>query len=156
MSDSEQSAPDISSGAVLWEGASALNGFPIVAIVTGFKGARSRNGKTGPMLQTWILARNVSPNRAIELGLDRSVCGNCPHRGIVKRIDGTWRNRERTCYVNVGQAPSNIWRKYREGKYPAWDPLAHSHNLRGERVRFGAYGDPCAVPFSVWSQLRHG
>ena len=41
-------------GRILWEGVSPFDGQPIVCIVTGLSQG-SANGKTGTMLQTWIL-----------------------------------------------------------------------------------------------------
>lgn len=130
-------------GFILWEGNSALDGAPVVVIATGLAG--SGNRKTGSMVQTWILRRDVSPIEAIHSGADESICGACPHRGAT--VNG--RNSGRSCYVNVGQAPLSVWRAYMRSSY------SREHNraaelLAGRSVRLGAYGDPAAVPFEVW------
>jgi len=91
-------------GMVIYRGPSQIDGAPIIAIATGLaKG--SRNAKTGGgLIQTWIIREDVSPADAVHSGADASVCGACPHRGeIVDR-----RNKGRSCYVNVFQAPQNL------------------------------------------------
>ena len=126
-------------GTLLWEGPSLLNGEPIVAIAT----LKTSNRKTGDMIQTWILPQNMRPTDAVDSGDDKSICGDCPHR----KVDG-----KRTCYVNVGQAPLQVWKSYRAGKYPRLPEL--SAITEGRRIRFGAYGDPAAVPSHVWLYLK--
>ena len=109
-----------------------------VIIATGFS-TPSDNRKTGDMIQVWILVKAVDPVRAIKEGLDRLICGNCVHRG-----DGT--GGERSCYVNVGQAPQGIWRAWKAGKYP---PLRSLECFVSRKVRFGAYGDPTHLPLPL-------
>src|SRR5690242_20203969 len=83
-------------GLIVYRGPSLLNGRRIVVVVTGF--ARStRNGKTGRMLQSYILADRIDPMTAKMKGADRTVCGDCPHRAG-------------SCYVNVVQGPLAVWR----------------------------------------------
>jgi hypothetical protein len=121
-----------------------VNGFLLhedsqrVIIATGFS-TPSDNRKTGDMIQIWILVRSVSPTEAIRTGLDRIICGNCVHRG-----DGN--GGDRSCYVNVGQAPLGIWRAWKAGNYP---PLRSLEAFTGRKVRFGAYGDPTWIPLSL-------
>ncbi len=125
-----------------------MNGFVLhedrdrVVIATGFSKA-SDNRKTGDMIQIWILVKSVSPTEAIKQGLDRLICGNCMHRG--HEVDGRF-GVERTCYVNVGQAPQGIWKAWRAGKYPT---LQFMDCFAGRRVRFGAYGDPTHIPIGL-------
>ena len=125
-------------GYVLYDGPSVLDGEPIVAIAT----LRSGNRKTGDMIQTWIMRSDVDPVAAIKAHLDESVCGFCPARHA---LGGH-------CYVNVGQAPLGIWRSYAAGGYPAITRRAY-RKLQGRAIRFGAYGDPAAVPYDVWKPL---
>lgn len=106
----------MANGAILWEGESAIDGAPIQVIATGLKSA-STNTKTGALIQTWILRRDVSPVEAIHSGADRSICGDCPHRGRVEN----GRNRGRSCYVTVFQAPRNVWDTARRGRYARVD-----------------------------------
>jgi|VirMetMinimDraft_7_1064189.scaffolds.fasta_scaffold00786_15 hypothetical protein len=120
---------------IIYEGPSLLNGDPIVAIATGMV-TPSTNRKTGPMIQTWILAQNEAPHTAVKSGNDAAVCGDCPARG-------KW------CYVTTFQGPRSIWESWKRGGYP----LFSSDSFAGKPVRFGAYGDPAAVPFEVWDAI---
>ena len=47
-----------------------------VIIATGFEDDSS-NGKTGAMIQIWILPKDVKPNDAVKTGYDRVICGDC-------------------------------------------------------------------------------
>ena len=121
-----------------------MNGFLLhedrdrVIIATGFAHP-SDNRKTGDMIQIWILVRSVDPVEAIRTGLDRLICGSCVHRG-----DG--HGGDRSCYVNVGQAPLGIYRAWQAGNYP---PLRSLEGFTGRKVRFGAYGDPTHLPLPL-------
>lgn len=137
----------MANGYILWEGASLLDGAPIVVIATGFA-SRSTNRKTGGMVQTYILRRDIDPVSAVNSGHDASICGDCPHRGT---SDGQ-RNKGRTCYVNVGQGALAVYRAYKRGTYPQWD----GYGATGHKVRLGTYGDPAAVPVHIWQSLLHG
>ena len=130
-------------GFIIYQGPSALDGAPIVAIAVT---ARSSNRKTGAMVQTYILRSDVPPIEAVRTGADASICGDCKHRG-----DGTGKGR--SCYVTLAHGPSSVWRTFRAGKYPVM-PLADSWELgSGRMVRLGTYGDPTAVPIGVWQSL---
>lgn len=123
---------------IFYRGPSALDGKEIVAIAT----TGSDNRKTGDMIQTWILRTSHSPTEAVRLGHDSSICGDCYHRGSV--------DRPRTCYVNVGQAPQGIWRKFKRRGYPRMS-LRDFLALRDwQPLRMGSYGDPVAVPIEAW------
>jgi hypothetical protein len=135
----------MANGVILWEGPSEIDGKPIVVIATGIKGRSSRNGKTGDLIQTWILRQDIAPHEAVHTGDDESICGKCPHRGEI--VDG--KNVSRSCYVTVFQAPLSVWKTYRAGKYPLAADLGKLH-LAQRNVRLGAYGDPAAVPLWVW------
>lgn len=108
-----------------------------VIIATGFK-RQSANVKTGNMIQVWILTRKYNPVDAVARGKDTVICGNCPLMGV--------NGENRTCYVNVGQAPNAVWKAYKRGRYPH---LASFDVFRGRAVRFGSYGDPVFIPFDV-------
>lgn len=138
----------MANGAIIWEGASEIDGAPIMVIATGIKGA-SRNAKTGSLIQTWILRADVAPNEAVHTGADESICGACPHRGEI--VDG--KNVNRSCYVTVFQAPLSVYRTAVAGKYPRLSLEESAALLAGLNVRLGAYGDPAAVPFDVWDSV---
>lgn len=127
-------------GRILWEGLSPIDGSPIVCIVTGLTD-RSANGKTGSMLQTWILRQDIHPVEAFKSETGISVCGNCPHHGMAQA----------SCYVNWGQAPTAVWRCYQRGGYPAIG--SDWHLFDGATVRFGSAGDPAMVPALIWRNI---
>lgn len=124
---------------VIYEGKSALLDADIVVIAT----TGSKNRKTGSMVQTWILLQEMSPVDAVKQSMDIAICGDCPLRGIY--------GKRRACYVNVGQAPGAIWRKWFRRGYPYGNV-----NTSGRMVRLGAYGDPAAVPIQVWFDVLRG
>ena len=121
---------------ILYEGPSVLDGAPIVVIMTGVK-APSHNEKTGAMAQTYILRQDIAPGEAVKSKEDVSICGDCPHRGT-------------SCYVNVAQGPTSVWRTYKRLGYNQCSPKKAGYNLS---IRIGAYGDPGAVPAHIWSDL---
>lgn len=129
-------------GYVLWEGPSQLDGQPIVVLITD----NSKNPKTGNMLQSWILRRDLSPLKAVYSHKDESICGDCQHRG-----DPNKNYFGRTCYVRVAFAPEAIYKSYKAGKYK--DAPQDLSWIKGRKLRLGAYGDPAAVPYEVWDSL---
>jgi len=131
---------------IIWEGPSAYDSSPIVAILTGLE-RPSQNRKTGAMAQLWILRQDVAPLDAIRTGADDAICGTCPLRG-----DGTGKGR--ACYVNVGQAPTSVWHAYRRGSYDWIADLDEAARLLADHsIRLGAYGDPAMLPFHVVQRL---
>jgi hypothetical protein len=123
-------------GYIMYQGPSALTGDEIVVIAT----MKTTNGKTGDMVQVWILDANMNPVEAVKTGQDESVCGNCPHRKV-------------TCYVNVGQAPNAIFKAFKRGLYPVFDLAKHAQAFLTRYTRLGAYGDPAAAPFDIMALL---
>jgi len=131
-------------GVELWRGPSVIDGSTIGLLAT----LQSSNIKTDNMIQTWILREDQTPVEAVKSGADESICGGCMHRAK----DG----KDRSCYVNVGQAPNAIWRSWKAGKYPKVNPLEFSEYYSAYRaLRLGAYGDPAAVPFDVIDAAMH-
>ena len=133
------------SGVVLYEGPSRIDGKPIVAIACRITDA-SNNEKTGAMVQTFIMRRDIAPHEALKTGDDSSVCGDCPLRPINK---GATR-----CYVRVYQAPLSVWNAYQRGRYAMpgvdFDAALLPELFEGLSFRIGSYGDPAAIPASVW------
>lgn len=140
----EAPAVDLSkvAGVILYEGPSKLDGQPIVVIATGLAKA-SRNAKTGAMVQTYILRRDMHPLEAVRTGADASICGSCPHRG-----DGTGKGR--SCYVTLIHGPRNVYQSYLRGVYPKVDSFTARQLFAGKMVRLGTYGDPAAAPLALW------
>jgi hypothetical protein len=120
-----------------------LTGDRIVVVATGLSGRKSANAKTGEAIQVWILSDTVDPLRARQIGRDEAICGNCIHR----------QNRGGSCYVNVAQAPLSVYRAVKRGRYPKYNRKRHGELFRGRYVRFGAYGDPAAVPIGVLAEV---
>lgn len=113
----------------------------------------SKNAKTGNMLQSYIILKDVDPITGNRLGLDSAICGQCPHRGTANpdKLKGFADNR--TCYVNLGQGVMQVYKAYKAGKYPI---LSHDQIEalgRDQVVRIGTYGDGAFVPDSVWDTL---
>ena len=125
------------SGYVIYEGASRINGKNIVAVVT----MESSNIKTGNMASMWILNADESPMDASKSGNDDSVCGACPHR----HYSGG------SCYVTLFQAPLQVWKSYKKGSYPKLDDMNIFTDMK---VRFGAYGDPYAIPMDILNSIK--
>ena len=133
--------------AILYEGPSAIDGKPIVAIAT-YSG---RNRKTGAMVQTYILRADINPLDASKTGEDFSICGDCPLRGEPTNDPARKIAKGRRCYVNLAQGVLIVWRAYKRGVYAPTDDIAA---LGADRmVRLGTYGDPAAVPVEVWHAL---
>ncbi len=147
-------AKSIISGFVFYRGPSMLDDKPIVAILTGLD-KDSRNVKTGNVLQTWILRSDIDPVTATHTGDDASICGACPHRGILVAGDSghATRNVNRSCYVTVFQAPLNVYKTFHRDRYPTIFPAVAGQLVAGQNVRLGSYGDPAAVPLYIWSAL---
>lgn len=135
-------------GAILYSGPSMIDGKPIVVIVTGLAKATS-NGKTGDMVQTWILRSDIHPVEALATGGDSSICGGCPHRP--KTHDGS-KFSERSCYVNV-MGPNAVFKAYKAGKYATMPTSEIAKAVAGRMVRLGSYGDPAAAPLAMWRVL---
>lgn len=139
-------------GAIFWKGFSPVDGAPIALIATGFK-SKSKNSKTGRMIQTWIMRTDIRPDYAVRDRLDVSICGNCPHRANPS-------TGVRTCYVTVFRAPLQVFKAFERGNYTdlSQDPgqVATWLEESGMPVRWGSYGDPAMVPVGLlkfWSKF---
>ena len=126
-------------GYILYEGKSMINGANIVAIIT----TKTSNTKTGQMPQLWILNADLKPTDASKSKQDESVCGGCKLR---QSLGGA-------CYVNLGQAPNAIYKSYKNGGYEFLD-FKDYNIFSGKSIRFGAYGDPYAIPSAILTKLK--
>ena len=125
------------SGYIIYEGKSQLNGENIVAIVT----MKSDNIKTGNMASMWILNADIKPTQASKEGKDASVCGDCKHRAV----------NNGACYVTLHHAPLQVFKSYKKGNYPIANDMTI---FEGMKVRFGAYGDPSAIPTQILASIK--
>ena len=135
---------------IIYQGPSLLDGLPIVAIAT----YSDRNTKTGKVLQTYIMRSDISPLEASKTGQDFSICGDCKFRGEVTSDPKRKQAKNRTCYVNLGQGPTIVYKSFNRGVYPIANDHASRVELGKNRVvRLGTYGDPAAVPSHIWDEL---
>jgi hypothetical protein len=125
------------SGYIVYEGKSEINGENIVAIVT----MKSTNVKTGNMASMWILNADMTPTEASKSGNDESVCGDCKHRAVNKGA----------CYVTLFHAPLQVYKSYKKGNYPTAESMDIFTDMK---VRFGAYGDPSAIPTQILASIK--
>lgn len=107
-------------------------GTPLVVLAV----LTSSNSKTGDMVQLHILRGDMSPSEAVRAGADGAICGDCVHRV------------NRSCYV-VKFFEDQLWYDWQAGKAEPFRIAA----FRFKAVRFGAYGDPAAVPTAIWEQI---
>lgn len=145
---------DLPNGWTIYRGPSRFTGEPIAVVVTGVKD-RSGNEKTGYLVQTWILpldqaGKAILPHVAVHTGEDRRVCGECPLR--LANSGG--------CYVRLDTAPREVAASYNRGIYPDAAPeyvaAIVADHVRAGRIdgfRLGSWGDPAAVPATVWRPI---
>ena len=121
----------------------------VVCIATGFK-TKSKNTKTGGMVQVWFLVKNYHPMTAIKNDADRSVCFDCKYRMITKEVKNNKVKFSRKCYVNLMKAPANIWRAYQRDRYS----ILSDYSVFNDRfVRFGTYGEPVLTPIPMIKEI---
>ncbi len=138
-----------SKGIIVYRGPSAYDGKPIVAILT-----KSVNRKVGNSTQLWILRDGVNPIEASRIGEDFSICGNCKHRGKANTIKTSGWADGRTCYVNLLQAPNQVYKSLTRGIYEPATTIDQVCEYIGlDFLRIGAYGDPGALPLALIDQL---
>jgi hypothetical protein len=134
---------------VIYKGQSLLDNQPIIVVAI----RQSKNEKTGNMVQTYILREDVDPITANRTGQDYSICGTCDLKGVPTNKSHGLASR-RKCYVQIGQAPRQIYETYKRGRYlELKTPEEIAEIGRGRTVRIGSYGDGAAVPNWVWEAL---
>lgn len=132
-------------GVVLYRGASLLNSERIVVVATGLT-RKSKNPKTGTMVQTYILPdTGLTILESAFSGKDESVCGDCPHRPKDGKLG--------SCYVDLSKGPQAVYKAFLNGSYPRFNKRKHLAMFAGRVLRLGAYGDPAAVPMKVWDTV---
>jgi len=121
---------------IVYDGPSMIDGAPILGIATCVVNL-SDNEKTGGMVQLIIIPNNdAPPSMNVKMGLDVSVCGSddCVHQ-----ILGT-------CYVDAAKSVDSTWGAYLRGAHADY---VYADVFAGREVRFGAYGDPAALPLPL-------
>lgn len=134
---------------IIYSGPSMIDGKPIVCIAI----VQSGNIKTGNMIQTHILRADINPLEASKTGADISICGDCMHRGTPTMDPLKKTAQGRTCYVNIGQGPTVVYKAFKAGKYPQATPEQITAIGSNRMVRLGTYGDPAALPDYVIDAL---
>lgn len=130
---------------IIYSGPSKIDGSPIVAIYL----QGSNNKKTGNLSQVYILQSDIDPITANRTGEDYGICGDCPHRGKANQNKVSGFADGRSCYVNIGQGPNQIYKAFKSGKY-AQSTLEELPSIgEGQTIRIGASGDPLAIPSHV-------
>jgi len=138
---------------VVYDGPSIIDGKPIVVILTGLADS-SANGKTGNLVQSFIIRSDVAPTDALKTGDDASVCGLCPHRPLIAKMLERAGLPWSPCYVRVGESVLSVYRAYRRGSYPRATTIDQvAQLLQGRKLRLGTYGDPAAAPVELWALL---
>ncbi len=94
-------------GIILWQGKSLLDGERIACIATGIFN-KTENEKTGDMIQTYIIRRDMHPMFARRMGEDKSICGDCKLK------------ETSTCYVNLCHGPIGVFHALIDGSYREW------------------------------------
>ena len=135
---------------VIYEGPSLIDNSPIVCVLF----ANSKNRKTGDVVQTYIIRQDIDPIAANRTGLDYSICGNCPHRGVADPGATKGLAAGRSCYVNIAQAPQRIYNKYKRGGYSTLTQEQITDIIAERMVRIGSYGDGAAVPSHIWDNIK--
>ena len=135
---------------VFYRGPSELDGSPIIGVAI----VKSRNIKTGDMVQTWILPDGgMLPTDAMRDGADAGCCGDCPLRGEFDG-DGNRIKGSRICYVH----PQGINTTYAHNAHrDVVTPEEYADKIRtiGKPIRLGAFGEPPAIPFDVWEPMLY-
>lgn len=140
-------------GAILYTGPSQLDKSVNIFVAAVWQ---SSNGKTGDMLQTYIMRSDMDPLTANKYGEDYAICGNCRHRGIPTLDPDRKQAKQRTCYVVLGQGPLIVWKQFRLGNYPMATSRAERRRIGvGRKVRIGTYGDGAAAPRAVWDDVLY-
>ena len=136
----------MTNGFMAYQGPSEINGKPIKAVFTGTK-RPSLNAKTNDMLQLFILPMASRPSDAVRNGDDAAVCGDCAHRPLLvaaaKASATTPADLDAVaapCYVEVGKSVNAVYK----ADYPD-----HGEAKRRPPKRFGAWGEPTAIPYDV-------
>lgn len=135
--------------AIIYSGPSLIDGAPIVCVAI----VSSGNQKTGDMVQTHIIRADISPLEASKSGQDFAICGNCKHRGTPTTNPDKKQAEGRTCYVNLGQGPNQVYKRLKGTGYPTATPEQTQEIGRARMVRLGTYGDPAALPAHVFDDL---
>ena len=114
--------------------------------VMGLK-KKSKNAKTGPMVQVGGILADVHPVEATKSGCDEALCGGCrlrPKLHAEDKANGV-EVSEHPCYVKT--IYKSAQRKAGIAQETTFEEAINA--LRGKDVRFGEYGNMSAFPREV-------
>ena len=108
---------------------------------------KSKNVKTGPMVQVGGILADVHPVEAIESGCDEALCGGC-------RLRPKLHAEDKSKGVEVSEHPCYVKLIYKNAQRKAGLKQETTYGagldaLRGRDVRFGEYGNMSSFPRSV-------
>ena len=101
----------------IYDGPSMIDGERIIVLVVGLD-TPSINGKTGDMIQTFILRADVNPAVAANdgSGRDYSICGDCALRPVLVKIANLNGAENIPCYVDQIRGPAASWESWAAGR----------------------------------------
>jgi len=165
-------------GVIIYDGPSALDGSPVVVVLTSLRGTSGNTKTSGdeagalPLAQTYIIPRAMLPEPdatpatgartwfdALAAGSDAAVCGRCPLRpAAVAAARAAGLPAPDPCYVLNG--PPDVARAVANGRYPHVTLDVAAGYVRAmltagriAGVRGGSWGDPAAAPVDVHAAL---
>ena len=124
---------------------------PVTVVVAGLK-SKAAHATTADLYQSWILLKDTAPHHAVKTGEDEAICGACPLRPLLKATRPA--HLRRPCYVKTYQAPLSVWKAHKDR--PVTPPEEARLMLGAKPFRYGAYGDPAAVPAAAWAAVPGG
>jgi hypothetical protein len=126
----------------LYEGPSRFDGKTIQVLVSGYERA-SQNRKTGPMIQSYVVLRDVNPAEAARSGEDMSVCHDCGLRPIAERLRKVTDDAHgEVCYLTLVHDVQAVWKAH-QGR--AVEPIESLQLSRPTPLRIASYGEATAV-----------
>jgi hypothetical protein len=127
------------------DGPSRIDGVRTIVLLSGFT-RPSINGKTGDMLQAYVLRADMAPSDAAASGADATVCGTCAMRPLlVKRARKRGRD-DIACYVDKVRGPDGVWHSWAAGKVESVTPSAAAQRMAPLRRCPGLCAAECKLP----------
>lgn len=156
LSDSLPAVKAKAIGYVLWEGQSLSDRQPIACVATGLK--RTRNPKTGKMIQTFLFRQDINPCHAVKSGDDSSICNNCPLRQytvkrLAERLGLKHGHRPPMCYVTTHFSVRNVWYWWGHGSYSLLPRNQYQEIFTGRYWRGGSYGNMSNSPLWIIEEI---
>tara|TARA_R110000824_G_scaffold8691_5_gene39150 strand:+ start:1602 stop:2327 length:726 start_codon:yes stop_codon:yes gene_type:complete len=86
--------------------------------------------------------------------IDCGLCyGNVGNKHIAIESHGVSKNRSGSCYVRTEQGPGAIFGADKRGNIPHFGE-EHKESLKGQGIRWGAYGDPALIPIPIIQEME--